>query len=335
MEGRLIRISMSPLEHELSTLESFDSAAEALTEWGCFVDRTLVNLFAELIRENRVKKPEFRLKCRRSYLKKALYRNKNYENPIVDITDKVGTRLIALTTKEIGFLTKTILECDIWKSKKDRDFHDEQQKNPELFDYQSVHIIVKPKEGYEVDPRYFDSLSCEIQIRSALQHAHAEVSHDTTYKGPYRYDEKIKRLLSLSMALREATDDYFCKVYDEMKNETRQDMVFINRLTSIFVKLKPDFDTLTVDYPLSDLLIQLWHQKHVELDEIEQIVYENRDDIAATLIERNGYLFSQPIVLLIAFYVIRYRDFIRKNWPLNSQSLEKAFIALGYDYREY
>lgn len=326
--------SMSPFEIEQATLTTFDEASGALTRWGEYVDRKLTEIFRDLIDENRLKAPAFRLKDRYSYLKKALYRNKSYVDPLNQITDKVGTRLIALTTKEIRFLTQKVMECESWIGRKDRDFLDDQQNDPELFRYQSVHIILIPGKDYDIDVEYVKALSCEVQIRSALQHAHAEVSHDTTYKGPYRYDEKIKRLLSLSMALREATDDYFCKVYDEMKDEARKDTVFLNRLTDVFAKLKPEFDPAEVDYPLSDLLLQLWHKKQAEIDFIEQVIHENEAEVKAALVERNGYLFKQPIVLLVMFYIIRSRDFIRQNWPLGSDYLENAFNAMGYNYRE-
>ena len=62
-------------------------------------------------------------------------------------------------------------------------------------------------------------LTCEIQIRTLLQHAFAEVSHDSTYKGPYKNDKGILRHLAKSMALMEATDDYFCNIFSLTSDE--------------------------------------------------------------------------------------------------------------------
>lgn len=49
-------------------------------------------------------------------------------------------------------------------------------KHPEVFSYQSDHFILMPCEGYD-SPKDINVLTCEVQVRTLLQHAYSEVSH--------------------------------------------------------------------------------------------------------------------------------------------------------------
>ena len=82
-----------------------------------------------------------------------------------------------------------------------KDIDQEIEDKPNIFDYQSSHIVVRPLESdNNFSTELINSLTCEIQIRTLLQHAFAEVSHDSTYKGPYKNDKEILRRLAKAMA---------------------------------------------------------------------------------------------------------------------------------------
>ena len=200
---------------EEKILSSFSEIEAKLENWGTFVDTKLMEVLSDFIETCIVKiPPRHRVKDKISFLYKALYRKKTYENPILDIEDKIGTRVVVLKSSDVDDVAEKIAESSFWISKTTRDIRREIEDSPKLFDYQSVHIVVSPtNETADYPDEIKPLLTCEIQIRTLLQHAFAEISHDSTYKGPYKNDREIIRSLSKSMALMEATDDYFCNIF--------------------------------------------------------------------------------------------------------------------------
>src|SRR5271167_202078 len=87
--------------------------------------------------------PQSRLKGPDSLVEKAFYRGKAYTDPYSDITDKVGVRYVVLLTSNISEVEQSINEIDDWEATKDKDFEEERARQPMLFDYQSVHYIVR------------------------------------------------------------------------------------------------------------------------------------------------------------------------------------------------
>jgi ppGpp synthetase/RelA/SpoT-type nucleotidyltranferase len=208
-------------EQEQNILKEFNNLRDNLDSWGAYVDKELLKILQEDFINNNLLKiyPNYRLKQSKSYLYKALYRKKEYTNPLIDIEDKVGTRIVLLKSDDIEKAADIILNHTEWDAKITKNLTDEIENKPKLFDYQSMHLVVKPKEDKGYNNEIKDLLTCEIQIRTLLQHAFAEISHDSTYKGPYKNDKEILRHLAKSMALMEATDDYFCQIFTMMSNE--------------------------------------------------------------------------------------------------------------------
>jgi len=78
-----------------------------------------------------------RVKGDGSFVTKAFYRDKPYTNPFDDITDKVGMRVVVLLPSDMAIVSITIQQCGEWEWSKDRDYEDERNKKPHVFDYQS------------------------------------------------------------------------------------------------------------------------------------------------------------------------------------------------------
>ncbi len=151
--------------------------------------------------------PSFRVKDEKSLIQKAFYREKNYSDPYNDITDKVGIRFIFLTINRLKKFKKIIEEQNVFSFSCDRDFEDERRKNPTKFEYQSVHYILRPKNDIICrDIVLKKGISCEIQVRTILQHAYSELTHNTIYKPQKTSDPGIHRLIARSMALIETTE---------------------------------------------------------------------------------------------------------------------------------
>lgn len=322
---------------EIKIIDEFSSIHPFLKDWGQFVDKQLLEILDEdFVQTNLLKiSPEHRIKDSLSYLYKALYRNKNYSNPLKDIEDKIGTRLIFLKSDDIKKASEKILAYKGWNSKMTKDLYGEIDDKPTIFDYQSVHLVVTPNSGSKYDEALVPFLSCEIQLRTLLQHAFAEISHDSTYKGPYKNDREILRHMAKSMALMEATDDYFLDIFKMMGNQERYYANYINQLIALFQNYDSTFSREKLQFDLSDNILGLLTQKEIGITEIEAFTSKKDKELKGVINSNNGMIFNQPISLLIAYYFFHHKSFLRENWPLSEEALRKVYQAFGVSYDSY
>lgn len=321
---------------ESQVLTNFNAIKADLNSWGKEVDETLMNILNDsFVSQYKVKiAPKFRMKDDKSYLSKALWRKKSYTNPILDIEDKIGTRIVMLTTKDVIDSSKVLSSYNGWTIKLTKDMNQIIEENPELFSYQSIHFVVSPLDSRKGDfTTAVENLTCEIQIRTLLQHSYAEVSHDSTYKGPYKNDSGIIRHLSKSMALMEATDDYFCNIFDLMNDESR----FYNNYTNELIRLYNDllasnFQKNDVDIELFDCIYSILEKKQIGIDQIEEFIEKHKTEITSAMLAKNGLLFIQPIFLLVAYYFFEHRTFLVDEWTLNNEHLRSVFKVFNTSY---
>jgi len=314
---------------EIHVLEELNKIKSDLKQWGEIVDKTISQTLLSLSKLNKVKmESEFRIKSDDSYLTKALYRNKNYTNPIFDIEDKIGTRVVLTNTKDVYDAYDLLNKVDIWELKTTKNIKELIEEKPNQFDYQSIHIIVYPKDNYgdfNVDRKL---LTCEIQIRTLLQHAYAEVCHDTTYKGLYRNDKTIIRHLAKSMALMESVDDYFCSIFDMMDDEKRAVKIYITELIKLFQTIKPSFSEQQLEYDMSEIMLDIINIEEVTIDLIQNMTQRNHEYIEHISLTDNK-LFNQPIVLIVLYLFINKRLYLKDNWPFSDKALEDLYFCLG------
>jgi ppGpp synthetase/RelA/SpoT-type nucleotidyltranferase len=116
-----------------------------------------------------------------------------YTQPLHEIEDMAGVRVITIFLGDIEEVERVIRELF---SVCRRENKGEGVAQEDLFGYQSVHYIVSmPEERLKLMelPR-LEGLRAEIQVRTVLQHAWAEIEHDIQYKTP--------NAASLSVAVR-------------------------------------------------------------------------------------------------------------------------------------
>lgn len=327
---------MNKQEEEI--LSEFRSLLPSLKAWGNFVDNHLKNeVLSQFSDENIVKiLPSHRIKDEKSFLYKALYRKKPYKNPFLDIEDKIGTRIVVLKSSDIEKLASGILNSPIWKSKITKNIQQEIEDKPNIFDYQSLHIVVEPKEEDLIyDKSIRPSLTCEIQIRTLLQHAFAEVSHDSTYKGPYKNDKGILRHLSKSMALMEATDDYFCKIFELMSDEKRYYANYIKEIIELYKIFNSDFDKQELNFFISESIFELLEIQNVELSDLTFYVEKHKKKLAKIIKSKNGLLIQQPIFLLANYYFDNHRTMLKDHWTLSEEALKSIYSVNNTSYESY
>lgn len=305
-----------------------------LNHWGDYVDKRINDLKKKLPSIERIQiHNQYRVKEIDSFISKALYRNNGCDKPLNSITDKVGTRIVLLTLEDVDNFSSYINNEKQWEVLKiTRIIHDERRKNPELFGYQSNHFIIKPNSFDDVITKEnIDYLTCEIQVRTLLQHAYAEVSHDSVYKGNFSSDFEMKRTLARSMALMETTDDLFLTVFGMMNNQNRDYIKFKHKLVDLYQQVNSDFKSINLDEKMTDEFLYTFplNQDTILIDEFEQYV-SNKDHVIKNAVNnRKLMIFKQPILLYAMYLLDKHTFYAIDNWPFNSDSLSEIKSALN------
>lgn len=153
----------------------------------------------------------YRVKKHDSFMEKI--ERKSYENPFEDIEDICGIRIICYYQSDIEKI-KTIV------SKEFNTLNDENKEKTLEFDqfgYRSTHFIIKIKEDWLTTPNYrgLQDLKAELQVRTVLMHAWAEIEHKLAYKSETQIPNEYKRKFSRISAKLEEADEQF----EEIKNK--------------------------------------------------------------------------------------------------------------------
>ncbi|MBR1241497.1 RelA/SpoT family protein [Bradyrhizobium sp. AUGA SZCCT0274] len=305
-------------------------------KWGVCIATRLVNdlgpLIAPASTELFVKLPITpRLKTGGSFITKAFYNTKRktpYQNPYDEITDKVGVRLVVLLPTQISRVQAALEHCDLWDFSKDRDYEQEIAEKPYVFEYQSVHYVVRAKTDIDVDGTMVrKGTPCEVQIRTLLQHAHSELTHDTIYKPSVEKTPQMERAVSKAMALIEATSDYFEDVARLIEGLTSPSRKLTEELIHLYAeRIGRAAEPTKVD----GLLLEAFGSDEPAMDALRQFLDE-KSYLAEHIAERakTKILFRQPSILLVYKAVSEGWRQASAKWPLTPNELAPVFSDLG------
>lgn len=272
-----------------------------------------------------------RTKDSQKLVEKAFYRNKNYKSPYEDITDKVGTRFVVLLGTDVRIVETALVSMDDWDFSKDRDYEEEQKKNPLQFAYAAVHYVVRPKHDVEFEGVLIPAdTPCEVQIKTLLQHAYSELTHDTIYKPQIEATPAMHRNAAKAMALLEATNDYFEKVAEDVNEALTSVRQMTADLSSVYraaVGLDPKPTVL------EGLLLSAYENGATReyVQQIEEMLKEN-PFIVERIKDRIGQknpLFSQPSVLLVYLLISQSPRRAKAVWPLTLGEMEPLLNDFG------
>lgn len=268
-----------------------------------------------------------------SIVDKAFIR-KTYNDPYNDITDKVGIRIVVLLESQIEKIKEIIEATELWDCSEDVDYVKNKQMNPELFTYQSVHYIVRNKNNINFDEYTIKrGTPCEIQVRTLEQHAYAEISHDMVYKKNVNIDSEIKRYLARSMALNEATDDLFVRVYELMEKEKENYYNFTNSFMALYTFKELGVKT---NKSLYDMVESIIKKHEITVEQVMSFI-NSKSFITDRIKEKESryLLYRQPMIYLI-YYLAKYHGKeLEENWELTEDLLIPIFSDLGISFGEY
>lgn len=317
-------------------LDRWQSEKEVYEAWGDFITSTVVERLTPKVAPDPVEyflkavaKP--RLKADQKLIEKAFYRAKGYRDPYEAITDKVGTRFVVLLGSDITKVVEVIEAEADWQLSRDRDYEEEQKRNPIAFDYAAVHFVIRPVEDIKHQGATIPAgTPCEVQIKTILQHAYSELTHDTIYKPQIQATPAMKRDAAKAMALLEATNDYFEKVSVQVVEAITAMREVTNSLTTVY----RDATGLDPSPSLLEGLLLEAYEAKAGADYVERArhLLERKaflvDRIKERVAQRNP-LFAQPSILLAYLDIARRRDRAIPDWPLTEDEMEPLLNDLG------
>ncbi len=162
-----------------------------------------------------------RIKSFESYYRKVLRLKADKidkNNTFIELSDMMGIRVICAFLEDLSEVERQVKEVF---EVKEVEYKGSQQSFRE-FGYESVHILVAIPDDCKVDgydDKFTKNLVCEIQIRTILQDAWAEVEHELIYKTEFSpFDMPLRRKLAAMNASLSLADIIFQEIRDYQKN---------------------------------------------------------------------------------------------------------------------
>lgn len=162
-----------------------------------------------------------------------------YQDPLTEITDLAGVRIITFFPRSVDQAERIIAsEFEVLERSDKAAALLEQER----FGYRSIHYLVKLSAKRRSLPEYarFADMVFEIQVRTLLQHAWAEIEHDIQYKSVETIPQAVRRRFMSLAGMLEIADREFQAIQDEDESlrRTARESVLAGQLQD--VELTPD-----------------------------------------------------------------------------------------------
>lgn len=271
-----------------------------------------------------------------------------YPNPILEITDLAGVRVIAFLPKTLYSIEKLLNDQFqvIERTDKGQELSDQGK-----FGYQSIHFLVRLAPARATLPEYSSckDLIAEVQVRTILQHAWAELEHDIQYKSYTVIPKSIRRRFTALAGLLEIADREFQAIQDDDQQQRSNARESIATGTLETVEITPDALTAYADKRLGpDGRMREWSYSWMagllkklgfkNFDQVEKCIAGYDDDQISRILwgTRLGQLSRLEEMLFAGMgeNFINHHHYTSEEWFKNRRTrqlemLRDAGIAIG------
>ncbi|WP_353049726.1 (p)ppGpp synthetase [Exiguobacterium sp. s193] len=186
-------------------------------DYDAFADKLKI-LLSELLDAAGIKYHSIvsRTKDSESLYQKVLRQPNKYRS-LKDVHDLTGIRIVTYFHDDVREAAR-IIENE-FSIDRDQSVDKSTLLDTTEFGYLSVHFVAALSEQRLALSEYgrFKSHTAEIQIRSILQHAWAEIEHDLGYKNPNSVPAEVRRSFSRVAGLLEIADQEFVNIKKQLK----------------------------------------------------------------------------------------------------------------------
>ncbi len=339
-------------KHRLQAIEQYQKARPLYEEFADVVK----NILSEALNANKINTPsiEARAKTIDGFGRKVSTpsldepNKPKYLNPLSDITDLSGVRVITFFPRTQDLVDASIRsEFDVIE-KLDKS---EILIKEERFGYSSIHYLVRLQEKRTALLEYsrFKDLIAEIQVRTILQHAWAEIEHDIQYKSVDTIPAAIHRRFMSLAGMLEIADREFQAIQDEdesLRIEARQS-VRKGKLEKVEItpdalkayldnKLGPDGRMTDFSYQFTARLLR--RIGFSDFREIEECIGGYDDDHLSRILwsTRQGQItrFEYQLLAGMGENYIKYHQWSKYDWFIQDRRKEldkfrQAGIEIG------
>ena len=228
-----------------------------------------------------------------------LSREEREYQALSEVTDLAGMRIITYFADDVDAVA-TMIERE-FAVIPERSIDKGKALDPDRFGYLSLHYVctLSDERARLLEYARYKECVCEIQVRSILQHAWAEIEHDLGYKAAQGVPRPIRRRFSRLAGLLEIADDEFVRTRGELAayaSEVGKDIaerptqVLIDRV-SLAAFIQQDDTVRRVDEELAEWVgAQLREPSDSSVErQVERLRYvgmETIDDIHTALVAR-------------------------------------------------
>ncbi|TAM44084.1 MAG: hypothetical protein EPN53_17070 [Acidobacteria bacterium] len=249
-----------------------------------------------------------------------------YPDPMMQITDLAAARVITFFLATISKVDSIIASQFTIRERTDKSAL---LLKEEKLGYHSVHYVVELRDNRTELPEYsrYRSLRAEIQLRTVLQHAWAEIEHDIQYKSLETIPVAVRRRFLALAGLLEIADREFqaVQVEDERLRQAARKSVRQGRLQEVEItrdalkayldhRLGPDGRITTSAYEFTARMLR--HLGFTNFQQIDECLKPYNDDAVSRTLHgsRQGQLTRFEEILMAAMG----RNFVDRHMWANT-----------------
>lgn len=307
----------------VAVAEAYAKEREAYAELAAILKRRIRQRLDDLRLETIV---SARAKAVDSFVKKAL--RKGYADPLTEIADKAGVRVIVHYIDDIEVVETVIADlCEVTN----RESKLEGMADDQL-GYLGVHLDVQPHLATVSEAKLpgLEHLRAEVQIHTKAQSAWAVVSHELLYKASVPVPTDMRRNVMRLVALVELFDGEVDRFRAEVEmHPDLADTAVLAQLDNTILQFtgrRPDLALSMLSVPA---LVKLYDYAPAEVFEkaIHPFIETRRDRLKSIFdnyadAEHPNPLLFQPEALLIFERLDKQPDRLKAAWPTDKLGLD-------------